>query len=116
MIDIYTILNKGEDNAIHQKDICEAYDLEPRYFQELVRRERLEGLPICATSKGYFLPETIEELKRTISRFYKQARELRKVAEKMKESAEKFALCEKSEDFYKMAEATRKRNNVEDMR
>lgn len=98
-------LRHGEENATSNEVLSRMNGTDTRTTREMVKRARLEGEPICASSKGYFLPGCEDDLKRTISRLYKMARETRKSAEAMKKNSE---LYFKSEEFKKMAEAMEK--------
>ncbi len=92
----------GEKNARKGEEIAKVFGITRREFQDLTRAERLQGAPIIANSRGYYIPETIDEWRRYISRLYKEAREIRKVAETMKKNIE---LLEKSKELKTMADA-----------
>lgn len=74
-------LSRGEKNAIPARDLAELIHGEKRDVFKMVRQERVAGNPICSNSKGFFLAENNDELKRTIIRLYKQAKETKFVAE-----------------------------------
>ncbi len=80
---IHELLNEGEQNARTSKELARATRLEVRDVMQLVRLERLAGKPICSNYKGYYLPSSENDMKKTVSRLYKQARETRRVAEAM---------------------------------
>ena len=82
---IYELLEFGEDNAKTSEELARYLNICKRDIMEYVRLERLSGKPICSTCKGYFLPDNKEELKDTIIRLYLQAREIKRVADAMKE-------------------------------
>lgn len=81
---IFELLQPGEDTAKTARELSKTTGLGVREVMQAVRAERLAGLPICGTCKGFFTPATDAELAHTISRLYKQARETRKVAEALK--------------------------------
>ena len=81
---IYELLDTGEQNARTAKSIANATNLNTRDVTQIIRLERLAGIPICSNCRGYFLPETDIELKETVVRIYKQAKETKKVADAMK--------------------------------
>lgn len=87
---IIDLLMVGEENAITCKKLADISESDPREIRECINRERLQGEPICASSKGYFKPKTIDDLKKTTSRLFKQSREVRKVAVAMKKCTEMF--------------------------
>lgn len=76
-------LDVGEENAKTNEELSRFFGLDGREMRDLIRKARLAGEPICATNKGYFKPATIDDLKKSVSRLYKQAREIRKSAEAM---------------------------------
>lgn len=86
---ILELLGTGERNAKTAKELAKNTGVSVRDVMQAVRVERLAGLPICSSAKGYFLAETETDLQITISRLYKQARETRKVAEALKISGVK---------------------------
>lgn len=80
---IYELLSKGEQNARTAKELARATKTEVREVMQIIRAERLAGLPICSTCKGFFLPTTKDEIKTTIKRLYMQAKETERVADAM---------------------------------
>ena len=87
---IFEVLSEGEVNAITSAELSKLLNRDTREISELVRSERLSGAPICSGSKGYYKPKNKDELKKTVSRLYKQAREIRKSAEAMKNCVDKY--------------------------
>lgn len=87
---IFEYLAEGKENAITSAELSKLLKCDTREVSELVRNERLSGFPICSGAKGYYKPKNKEELKKTVSRLYKQAREIRKSAEAMKNCVDKY--------------------------
>lgn len=81
---INEMLEVGSENATTAAELARRLNTDKRTVMQLIRAERLEGMLICANSKGYFMPEDINDVNKTIGRLYKQAREGRAVAEAMK--------------------------------
>jgi hypothetical protein len=84
---IADILGVGEKNAKTASDIQAIIGggIKKREVQKIVRQERLEGALICASGKGYFMPETMADVKSTILSLYSMSKETKAVADKMKE-------------------------------
>lgn len=82
---IVELLSFGENEPKTSEELAAALNVCKRDVMELVRLERLAGAPICSNYKGYYLPDNKEELKNTIIRLYKQAKETRRVADAMRE-------------------------------
>ena len=45
-------------------ELARALGCIPREVTRQIERERIMGVPICASGQGYFLPATVEELER----------------------------------------------------
>lgn len=82
---IVELLDFGENEPKTSDELAKALNVCKRDVMELVRLERLAGAPICSNYKGYYLPDNKEELKSTIIRLYKQAKETKRVADAMRE-------------------------------
>ena len=64
--DYTEILNKipqGKDNAISRQALRYATNTSDRQMRRLIHEAREAGNIICSTGKGYFIPETVEEIK-----------------------------------------------------
>lgn len=81
---INELLFKGAQNARTAKSIADILNLDVREVMQAIRLERLAGTPICSNHKGYYMPENENELKDTVLRLYKQAKETKKVADNMR--------------------------------
>ena len=55
-------LRKGGDNAVSMVALSRYTDSTPREVRECIMNARLSGFIICSNKKGYFIPETEEEL------------------------------------------------------
>ena len=71
---ILEILNHGQENAITAAQLAEYFKTDIRSIQKAVSNERMNGAVIAGSGKGYFIPDTLEELERYIARAEKQAR------------------------------------------
>ena len=71
---IYELLNHGHENAITAARLAEYFNTDIRSIQRAVSNERMNGAVIAGSGKGYFIPDTPEELERYIARAEKQAR------------------------------------------
>lgn len=71
---IYELLNHGHENAITAARLAEYFKTDIRSIQKAVSNERKDGAVIAGSGKGYFIPDTPEELERYIARAEKQAR------------------------------------------
>lgn len=82
---INELLNQGEPNARTSQEIATALNLNVRDVMQAIRTERLNGVLICGTSKGYFLPENMNDVILTIKRLKRQGNETIRVADAMQE-------------------------------
>ena len=76
---IQEVLNTGRENAITGQELADFYKCDIREITERIARERREGAPICAATRGkpgYYLPETREELEAYCERLKGRAIEL----------------------------------------
>lgn len=81
---INEILYQGEENARTSTELAEMLNIDTRSVRQYVHIERLDGHLICGCNKGYFLPDNDADVKRTISRLFKQGKENINVARVMK--------------------------------
>ena len=101
---ITELLDVGVDKAKKNELIASRLGVNTRDVSEIVRIERLQGSPICANCYGYYMPESIDDLKRTRSRLFKQAREVRKVAFAIDDTVKKMEMMQKSREDLEFAE------------
>ena len=81
---IHELLGIGQENAITAAKLAEALGTNVRQVQAAVRRERLEGVPICATKScppGLFIATGPMELERYRCSLDSELRNLRKTRE-----------------------------------
>ena len=66
-ITIHEVLKRGVINAITGRQLAAIFGVNLRAVTRMIRQERLEGIPICASHTegvwGYYLPRSDEELK-----------------------------------------------------
>lgn len=59
-------LRTGRENATPARTLCDVFKCDRRELVAQIQRERLSGIPICASNDakrpGYFLPEDDREL------------------------------------------------------
>ena len=62
-VKILSLIGTGWEQGVHVRDICRATGLTDRDARRTVEAIRRAGVVICADSlRGYFFPETLEEL------------------------------------------------------
>lgn len=83
---VSAVLGAGAKQSQPARKLAELLEVDIRTIQQIVRDERLAGTLICSNGSGYFMPTDTSDVKYTISRLYKQARESRKVAEAMQKA------------------------------
>lgn len=66
----------NEANPLTGNDLSELTGLQKREVEAMIQKERREGFPICATSRGYYLATTPEELNRYCAKLKRQAIEV----------------------------------------
>lgn len=82
---IHEILNRGAENAINGRDICDLLDINRRDLQAAVNRERRAGQPICASTgsgnriAGYYLAANKEEMQSYCNSLQHRAGEIHRV-------------------------------------
>lgn len=78
-------LSRGEANALPMKHLKEMIHLPARTIRLMIRRERLDGVPILESSSslggGYFLPDSPDERARCVHRLRRRATEIVRVAD-----------------------------------
>ena len=72
-------LDVGEENAITAGDLAILVGVsDPRVITRAIERERLNGIPICASNDGYYLPSSAAELERYMKAFCRRRNQMRK--------------------------------------
>lgn len=72
----------GQENAVPMRHLKDLLHLDRRTVRLMIRRERLDGVPICEDSKtGYFLPGNVRERDLCAKRLRHRAAEVIKVAD-----------------------------------
>ena len=56
--------HKGEERAIHSKELEALFSLTGRSLRRLVSKLRKEEIPICSSKDGYFYARTQEEIRK----------------------------------------------------
>lgn len=79
---ITAILPAGKEYAVTAKQLTSILGVsEQRVITLMIERERLNGSPICACTRGYYLPNAPEELKKYLREFRSRHRRIGKTAE-----------------------------------
>lgn len=74
---IAELLSYGEKSAISTPDLCRALGIDDtRLLRQIIARERKAGAVILSSCAGYFLPETVEEVRRFVAHEDKRARSI----------------------------------------
>lgn len=75
-VSVSSILSTGKANARTAKYLANILGINQRSVTEAIRKERINGVPICAdcmnNEKGYYLPENADELNAYINRLDKR--------------------------------------------
>ena len=61
---VFDLLSPGESNAITSRELEALTGWTERLIRKRIRYERLAGLPILSSGKGFFLPASDAELRR----------------------------------------------------
>lgn len=61
-------LHRGENDAIHSRELEEWFNISGRELRYAINRLRSDGYPICSSDAGYFYANTQDEIERTIRR------------------------------------------------
>ena len=72
-MDFIDLIPRGKANAITRQELCKLTCLKDRDVRERISQLRREA-PIISTGKGYYLPESDEEVLSWIERESKRAR------------------------------------------
>lgn len=85
-LDIMSILSEGEENAVKVRQLSKILDLSGRDITICINALRRSGEVICSSHQGYFLPSTVDDVKR----FYRQMTSRQREIEKAKQSAKRY--------------------------
>ena len=85
-LDIMSILSEGEENAVKVRQLSKILDLSGRDITICINALRRSGEVICSSRQGYFLPSTVDDVKR----FYRQMTSRQQEIEKAKQSAKRY--------------------------
>ena len=70
-VNISNFISTGECNAISMQELCKLLSCGTTCIKNLIREERKQGVKICSSHKGYYLPaddlELLEYVNRTQS-------------------------------------------------
>lgn len=73
---ILQAIGTGEKNAANVEQLSMITGLNDRELRKAVERLRRDGYVIISSDNGYYYPETVEEVKRYISKESKRARSI----------------------------------------
>lgn len=59
---ILNTLSRGQENAITARELAGMLGIESRTVTQLIHSLRVHGVFICSCDRGYFLPESREDL------------------------------------------------------
>lgn len=76
-------LLRNEENPLTGNQLATITGMKKREVEMIIQKERREGFPICATSRGYYIAETPEELERFCAKLKRQAIEIFKTRQAM---------------------------------
>ncbi len=65
---LLSVIGKGEDNAITQREITAMLGIGARETRQILERLRKSGVVICSSDHGRFFPETVDELEHYLNR------------------------------------------------
>lgn len=89
---LLNIIPHGEANAVSQSEITALTGFTPRDTRLIVERLRKQGVVICGSNAGRFIPETTDELKlyvkRTQSRIHTEKECLKSAINRLKNESE----------------------------
>lgn len=78
-------LSHGAENAVPMRHLCDLLHIPPRKVRLMIRRERLDGVPILESSHpldgGYFLPGDEAEQARCVQEMRRRAAEIIETAD-----------------------------------
>lgn len=65
---LFDIIPMGEDSAIHLRELVQIFDVPERELRLNIEQIRCGGKTIISSKKGYFKPETEDEIERFVRR------------------------------------------------
>lgn len=85
-----TMLHEGEGNAIAGSELAAVLGCDIRDITLRIEDERRRGYPICANTKGYFMPANADELQIYCNRLHRRAAELYKTRQSLLKALEAY--------------------------
>lgn len=73
---IIQALKTGENNAVSLADMCRVSGINNRATRQIIEDLRRSGVVIISSNKGYYLPETLEEVRHYINKESKRAKSI----------------------------------------
>lgn len=73
---IMQALKTGENNAVSLADMCRVSGINNRATRQIIEDLRRSGVVIISSNKGYYLPETLEEVRHYINKESKRAKSI----------------------------------------
>lgn len=70
---IYMLLDSGEENAVTAADLADTLGIPVRKVTLRIRAERLSGVPIASSGRGFFLPRDRTEAASIARRLHHRA-------------------------------------------
>lgn len=96
---IYMLLDSGEENAVTATDLADTLGIPMRKVTLRIRAERLAGVPIASSGRGFFLPRDRTEAAAIARRLHHRAAAIHATANAIEQ-----AVCDPP-DQTKMQEA-----------
>ena len=88
-------IGKGEENALHLADLVQLTQLSERDTRRVIESLRRSGAVVCSSGRGYFKPDTPDELRRYVRQeqarsrsIYRRTASARKLLKSWNENAE----------------------------
>lgn len=69
---LFDIIPTGEDSAIHVEELAQIFNVNERDVRLNIEQIRCGGKTIISSKKGYFKPETEDEIERFVRREFKR--------------------------------------------
>ena len=76
--DLVSLLQDGENNALSRTYLCSMLNMTDRHMRKLIEFAQLDGVPICSTTKGYYLARDFAELRNYLVREKTRAESIEK--------------------------------------
>lgn len=88
---VTALLPSAESDAVSMSDLACLMDISERDLRSLVERMRRDGIAVCSSDNGYWLPadddKGQQDIERTARRLESRARSQLKTAQRMRESS-----------------------------